>query len=289
MRLSELEAASAATLVAIREGRASESDPIGFPFYGYYEADIFECPPFLMFTNNDCPRALNILYAKRFEPGSMKIWCRLARKATGILDIGANVGVYSLAAASLRKDIPIHAFEPNPHAYTRLRMHRLLNNFKNIVEHVFAVGDRNEYVEFNWKRKNFEQISSGGGTSKREGEGFERLAVPMQALDGTGLAATLGKRPLIKIDVEGGEVNTMNGMKEILALKPDIILETFDERSCNVINELLMPLGYNAYQVFELEGKLERRDKLKPCDPFGYDYNQFLTVRTSQELGKVLS
>src|SRR4051812_21792583 len=110
MQLSELEAQNAATLALLRKG-GQKVDFREHPYIGFYEVDIFECPPFVMFTGNDCPRGWDILYERSFEPQSMRIWCRLARTATGILDIGAHVGVYSLAAASLRKDIKIHAFE----------------------------------------------------------------------------------------------------------------------------------------------------------------------------------
>src|SRR5687767_9879995 len=121
MTLEDLEAINRATLAALR-ANPGKVDPQKHPYYGYYTADIFECPPFVMFTSNDCPRAWNILYERTFEPQSMKLWCRLAREATGILDIGAHVGVYSLAAAALRKDIDVHAFEPNPYAFARLRL-----------------------------------------------------------------------------------------------------------------------------------------------------------------------
>ena len=242
-----------------------------------------------MFTNNDCPRAMNILIGRSFEPSSMKIWCRLARTATGILDIGASVGVYALAAASIRKDLKIHAFEPNPHAYARLRMHKLLNKFDNIVEHIFAVGDKNQYVNFCWFIKPFVQISSGGGVGPGQGKGIENIQVPMQMLDGTGIAPMIGNRALIKIDVEGGEVATFNGMTEVLRLRPDIILETFSQQSCDAINALILPLGYHVYKIIEAEHRLVRQDKLMPCNPSELDFNQFLTVRMPEEVNNILA
>src|SRR5262245_20569340 len=102
-------------------------------FRGFYTVDLFDCPPFQMFSNGDDPRAIEILEYKSFEPHSMRLWCRLVRDATAILDIGAHTGVYSLAAASLRKDIQIHAFEPNPYAAARLRVHKHLNGFANLT------------------------------------------------------------------------------------------------------------------------------------------------------------
>jgi FkbM family methyltransferase len=290
MNVSDLEAANKATVASLRERPGVQhGNSTARPFFGYYDVDLFECPPFVMFTGNDCPRADDILYHRSFEPFSMKLWCRLARTATGILDIGAHVGVYSLAAATLRPDLQIHAFEPNPHAYSRLRMHKIVNRLENIVEHWFAVGNANQYVEFSWYKKATLRISSGGGVGAREGKNVEKIVVPMQRLDGSGLAATLGTRPLVKIDVEGGEVGTVSGMSEVLALKPDIILETFHKGSCDAINPLLKPLGYRVYHVREREGRLDVRSELEPCDPKAHDFNQFLTVRPEDEIAALLA
>jgi len=248
-----------------------------FPFYGFYEVNLFEAPPFVMFTANDCPRAANILYEKEFEPGSMQIWCRLAKTASGILDIGAHVGVYSLSAASIRKDVKIHAFEPNPHAYTRLRMHIQINEFRNIVEHWFAVGKEDGIAPFSWVRKPNQQISSGGGLGR--GAGREEIIVPMHKLDGSQIAPTIGDRALVKIDVEGGEVAAIQGMSEVLARKPDILLETFSAGACDIINPIISALGYKVYKVLEKERKVVRQDKLYACTAASGNFNQFLTVR----------
>ena len=126
----------------------SQSDPQ--PYFGYYTVDLFDCPPFEMFSNGDDPCAIYVLHFKKFEPHSMRVWCQLARTATRILDIGANVGVYALAAASLRSDIPIFAFEPNPHGYARVRVNKMKNGFKNICEVNAAIGHEDAMVDFAW-------------------------------------------------------------------------------------------------------------------------------------------
>lgn len=287
MNLAELEATNAETLGLLRAGH--KPDPMQHPYYGYYTADIFECPSFVMFTNNDCPRGWDILFERYFEPQSMKLWCRLARTATGVLDIGAHVGVYSLAAAALRNDINIHAFEPNPNAYTRLRMHKIVNGFGNIVEHWYAVGDTDTLVHFSWAKKATLQISSGGGVGNRKGDNVERIVAQQNKLDGTGMAAMLGAQPLVKIDVEGGEVSTINGTREILALNADIILETFHQQSCDAINPVLKALGYNVFKIFERAGKIEQVDALHPCVVSSGDFNHLLTRRSADEIARVMA
>ncbi len=253
MHLKDIEARNAEALELIRQN-PDGVDIEGYPevgFFGYYEVDIFECPTFLMFTNNDCPRGWDIMFLRKFEPQSMKVWCRLARTATGILDIGAHVGVYSLAAAALRHDIKIHAFEPNPYAFSRLRMHKTINAFDQIIEHRVAVAEQDGISRFIWAKKSTSQISSGGSLTNRSGNrGLEEIVVQTAKLDDKGLAQTLGDKPLLKIDVEGAEAVTFHGITEIIALKPDIILETFSQRSCDIINEMLMPVGYNFFSYF---------------------------------------
>ncbi len=282
MDVKQLEATNAQAIRAFQQGGLTTASAQQIPFYGFYEVDLFEAPPFMMFTANDCPRAANILYEREFEPGSMQIWCRLAKTASGILDIGAHVGVYSLAAASIRKDIEIHAFEPNPHAYTRLRMHIRVNGFENIVEHWFAVSNDDGIAPFSWVRKPNQQISSGGGLGR--GAGREEIIVPMHKLDGTQIAPTIGDRALVKMDVEGGEIHAFKGMSEVLARKPDILLETFNPAACDAINPLISPLGYSVYAVLEKERKVVRQDKLYPCKQSSGNFNQFLTTRPAEHV-----
>ncbi len=286
MKLSELEAANAETLAAIRSGQSSREK---YPYYGYIEVDIFECPPFVMFSNGDSPTVFCILYDRSFEPQSLKTWCRLAPTATGILDIGANVGVYSLVAATLRRDIPIHAFEPNPHAYARLRVNKSVNRFENIIEHPYALSTKNEYTELSWVKKPNSPISSGAVIKSRADDTIESAPVPVKKLNGTGLAATLGPRPLIKIDVEGHEALVMTGMTEILQLGPDIIVETFDQECCDLINGALLPLGYRVYLIREQEGDLEPREKLVRATRKGTNYNQLMTLRPASEIDALMA
>lgn len=292
MRLKDIEVRNAEALNMIQnapEGFDVADNPqIGY--FGYYEVDIFECPTFLMFTNNDCPRGWDIMFCRYFEPQSMKLWCRMARTATGIIDIGAHVGVYSLAAAALRDDVKIHAFEPNPYAYSRLRMHKTVNSFDNIIEYALAISDEIGASYLCWAKKPTLQISSGGTLIARpDSDGVERTLIQTTILNGTGITATLGERPLMKIDVEGAEAKTFGGITEVLALKPDIILETFSRRSCEAINEIIEPLGYSVYQIFEKEGSVELLDRLRPCkiDENG-NFNQLLTMRSPTEISELV-
>ena len=210
----------------------------------------------------------------------MRLWCRLARDATGIVDIGANVGVYALAAASLRRDIPIYAFEPNPHAYARLRVNKMKNGFGNISEGYFAIGHKDKMVDFTWVARPNGHISSGGAVTLSEGrDDVERTYAHMVVFDKILGARDLGARGLIKIDVEGAEMSAFAGMQQsVAAHKPDIILETFKQDRCDFINNIVNPLGYSTFVIHE-DGPLVETDGLTPAARGSENLNQLLTTR----------
>lgn len=255
-------------------------------YFGYLNVDVFDCPPFILFTNDDAPVVKYLISSGTFEPASMALWCALARKATGIVDVGANIGIYSICASKLRPDLPIHAFEPNPYAYARLRIHKHINALPNLVEHVTALGATNSYERISWVVKPGGSISSGAGLGGRDGSvPTEQCVVPLVTFDETRLASSLGARPLIKIDVEGGEVNVVRGMSDVLAFRPDIIIETFSQESCDFLNEFLQPLGYTTYQVRESDMKLVPSNELVPAVlSTEHNFNQYLTVRSGVEV-----
>jgi FkbM family methyltransferase len=264
-----------ATMDAIRAGTAKWPKD---SYHGYYLVDVFDCPPFTMFTNNDCPRALNILYERKFEPGSMALWCRYARDATSIIDIGAHVGVYALAAAALRSDIPIYAFEPNPYAAARLRLHKEFNGFENIRESQVALAHKSSITTFFWSTAK-RLISSSASLARRPDCVLEQTYVQLDTLDKMNVGPA-GERGLMKIDVEGAEGLVFLGMGGYLADRPDIILETFAQDKCDAINDLLLPMGYKVYLIHEDTGALEPQDGLVARTTDSNDFNQFLTTRT---------
>jgi len=245
---------------------------------GFYKVDLFDCPPFEMFEVNDCPRARDILDHKRFEPQSMMLWCDLVRNATSVLDIGAQVGVYSLAAAALRKDIAIHAFEPNPDAFARLQIHKTINQFDNINLHREALSNMTGRGFLCWNDKG--HISSGArvGTPKRSY--LNTITVPIHTITmiDTGLIETLGPRPLIKIDVEGFEDRVISGFGDLLDRRPDILIECFSQENADNINKIVGRMGYYFYKIIE-HGSYLMIDGMHAADPKGEDFNFFMTTR----------
>jgi FkbM family methyltransferase len=243
-------------------------------FRGFHTVDIFDCPPFQMFTNGDDPVSVAILESKKFEPHSIRLWCRLAKDASAILDVGAHVGVFSLAAASLRKDIQIHAFEPNPFTAARLRVNKHLNGFEHIVEHNVALAEAHGVAYMTWITKPNGWLSSGSSVSPGCKDGWQRAPVDVKTLDSHGIEP--GANPLIKIDVEGTEHNVFSGMSEFLKSRPTIILESFGQGNCDFIAAKLP--NYRFFLIDEA-GHLEEQPTIAAAQLWDQNKNRLLVPK----------
>ena len=252
-----------------------------FPYFGYYSVNIFECPEFTMFTNNDCPRAVDILFHKSFEPMSIRIWSHLIMRSKTAFDIGAHVGIFSLVAAAVNKDIEIHAFEPNPDVFGRLQIHRNINNFKNIRLYRNAFAHKDGLTELNWiKKYDNGWLSSGSTILKGIPEDLTNHAVTKALKFDTFYKTRSIKKPfVIKIDIEGAEELLIDAMIDTLKDKPDIIIETFSKKAAHKLTNLAKGLGYSFFLIDELEMKIHQLESLIACDPTKTNFNQILTTQ----------
>src|SRR6188768_2264802 len=66
-------------------------------------------------------------YGGGWEATSLKIWRELASSSTYILDVGANTGVYSLAAMCINPAAVVVAFEPGEAVFQKLKANIQLN------------------------------------------------------------------------------------------------------------------------------------------------------------------
>jgi FkbM family methyltransferase len=132
---------------------------------------------------------------------------RYLRPGDAVLDIGANIGVYSLLAAScVGVSGHIVAFEPGLKAYQRLMENISLNQLNNITVHACAVGDQSGYIDF---------LADCDTTSRiRSKDDFDipTIKVPVLRLDDViKLDCALGK-----MDIEGAEPIALQGAQKLL-------------------------------------------------------------------------
>ena len=68
-------------------------------------------------------------------------------KPKTVIDVGANIGQFAIAAAKLFPNIQIHSFEPLPKTVTLLN--KQVRKLKNITVYPLALGDNEGEITFN--------------------------------------------------------------------------------------------------------------------------------------------
>lgn len=128
-----------------------------------------------------------------------------------LVDVGANIGMYSLAAAA--SCFEAIAFEPVPMNAHKMVTSARTNNMTGWL-HVYTVGASDAYATFSLGDSKNNQ---GSATQSQTGGGEDGLMrVPVAPLSQL-LPSQPAERPVfVKIDVEGGECRAIRGMMDFL-------------------------------------------------------------------------
>lgn len=147
------------------------------------------------------------------EEDLLAVWGERARGAGVVFDIGANAGIYSLAALAANPGVAVHAFEPTPEIAERLRRSREMNGLKGLRVCEAAVGAAEGNAEL--------VQCSGGGDN--EGMNYVRpgseggATVRVETVDGYCEREGIARVDLMKIDVQGAEADVLRGAAGMLA------------------------------------------------------------------------
>lgn len=183
-----------------------------------------------------------------YEPEFFAAYLGVIEKGSIVLDVGANQGFHTIAAARLGARVT--AFEPAPAAIAILRRMIGINDVADRVEVIEAlVADKHDCLsEFHAAR-----TAVGWASAAYKPPGTRPIHVRTVALDP--FCAGRGERPdVVKIDVEGYEFEVLRGMEQLLrrarptvfcALHPEIL--SGRGSAVGDILGFLAGLGYRAF------------------------------------------
>lgn len=205
----------------------------------------------------------NQLYWKGFNgyEKSIDIFWYFAKSSKIVVDIGANIGLFSIVAAKANINAMVYSFEPVERIYNRLLKQIKLNKIENIYPECCAVGDTSGTISLFIP----EGKSMALASSAKEGwlEGSKEFKIKSYTLDDYKTEKKITKIDLIKIDVELYEYEIFMGMKKILETdKPIIFCEIllpesegvkghFNADSYLKVNKLLNDYNYSIYLIHE--------------------------------------
>jgi len=156
-------------------------------------------------------RSLTVFIDRWLEPGEV------------FVDVGANLGYFTLVGANaVGRAGRVHSFEPEPRNMALLRRNLALNRFDQVVCHQVAVGAAPGSAALSLSEANLGAHHLAGPR-----EGHEGIRVRLVTLD-EALAGEPRPVKLIKIDIQGGELDALDGAEALLARqarRPAVIME----------------------------------------------------------------
>lgn len=212
-----------------------------------------DCSTPIYINSNDFGSPANILNGGLYEQDNLDVLFSFLNPSTVFLDIGANVGIFSLKVAGrIRPNGCVHAFEPHPELAALLRGSAHLNGLgglngagRPLFVHEVALGKVDETGAFA-----FPQGHLGGGT-RVFAEALGEIKAPIRCLDGYFPADFTFH--VAKIDVEGQELSVLEGMRACLERSKDAVL-IFEKHGNNRgdetgIEHFLAALGFDIYFI----------------------------------------
>jgi FkbM family methyltransferase len=203
-----------------------------------------------------------------WEKFSQKLWVKLCRDAEFIVDIGANDGMYSLAARTVNKNAKIVSAEPLDFVLARLKQNFAANNVTDIDLQELAFSNYTGSAEM-FVPVDADYIRSATVNDNlldRPPEAIRTESIEVKRFDEFFKESSMKGLDLVKIDVESHEPEVLEGFGDLLGeYKPTLLIEVSYERVPDLLNEILEPHGYLYFNIDEDNG-MRQQDKLTLSD-----------------------
>ena len=193
------------------------------------------------------------------DPALLKLAAEVVRRGDTVWDIGANMGLFSFAAAVLAgPEGRVLAVEPDTDLVGLLR--RSAAGAAGAAGPVglapveilpAAISDDVSVARFNIARRNRATSHLAGFGSAMAGGVRSTRLVPTVTLDW--LAARFPAPDVVKIDVEGAELAVLAGGSRVLAASPAVICEVSGQNTA-AVSSALAGHGYTLYDGDQARG-----------------------------------
>lgn len=204
--------------------------------------------------------SLNLLTNGIFEKFETELVKREVKRGDVVLDLGANIGYYTLMFAHLvGEEGKVYAFEPDPTNFALLKKNVRANGYKNVELAQKAVSDKNGKLKLYLSEEN-----RGDHRIYDSHDGRKFVEVESVKLDDY-FQGYQGKIDFIKMDIQGSEGRAVLGMAQILSKQKSlklisefwpIGLQRFGTDPLEYL-QLLLNRGFTLSNINGVEGKIE--------------------------------
>ncbi|MEG4232671.1 FkbM family methyltransferase [Microcoleus sp. Pol11C3] len=225
--------------------------------------------------------------------GEVQVIKNIINKGYVVFDVGANVGDWTAKVLSQGHDVEVHLFEPVPHVYKKL----IQNLDKQLIFNNLGVGQKEEVKTFYYYEAN-PLLSTFYRRVDVEKQGWlnppKEITVLTTTIDNYCQRYGIKRINFLKIDVEGGELDVLDGAKYFLESGRIDYLQfeyggTYID-SKTTLKEAFEYLQKFRYSIFKiLPDRLEYKPSFLPEDE-NFEFSNFLAVNErfhSNVLGEV--
>lgn len=216
----------------------------------------------LLVSSKDCGVGMFLRLNGELDPLHSQLFLDSLKPNFTVFDIGANVGYYTvLASKIIGKGGRIYAIEPNPDNLDLLKKNIKLNNCRNVIIVNRALGERSGLAEMA-----LDEASPGESSLAQNAKG-KKITVQITTLDNFTKLENIKQVDVIKIDIEGGEIQALKGGAEFLKRSKEIrlfiecnvkTLKLFNSNPKKLVN-LLEEFGYKIEKITnEIEKTVSR-------------------------------
>ncbi len=195
-----------------------------------------------------------------YEPFETELVKKQIRKGDVVLDIGANIGYYTLIFANLVGEKgKVFAFEPAPENFAILEENVHINSYRNAILVQKAISNKTSKVSLYLREDN-------PGDHRIYDSHDGRKSIEIEAIRADDYFEDYqGRIDFIKMDIQGAEVGAIEGMTKLLKRNPNIrILTEFWPiglkgfgRGAEEYLELLIKHGFKIYNLRREDKKIE--------------------------------
>lgn len=192
-----------------------------------------------------------------FEPFTTTMFERVLKRGDVVVDIGANVGYYSLLAAKVVEESGrVYAFEPSPRSFSVLVENIALNGYSNVIPVAKAITDKVGTAKlFVYGNPEYDNLSQPNSRRKS-------VQVETETLDNF-FAYKGATIDVIKMDIEGGEMNALAGMENLIRQNRNVKMFVefspyFLQRSGHQPTEFLQKLAGYGFSIYVIDESRRR-------------------------------
>jgi FkbM family methyltransferase len=195
---------------------------------------------------------------QEFEPDNINVLAHLCDSDSHVLDVGANIGMTTLALSQICPHGQIAAIEPVPRTFEHLRRNVAEAHSGNIEVFNFALGSRAGLALMQGHPSNFACSFIADNYKIPDSDHFSH-EVTVKRLDETFGELSLDRLDFMKVDVEGFELEVFEGAKETLSTYRPIVFLEMNHWCLNIYRQMSIPefrerlMEYFPY-VFAIDG-----------------------------------